>query len=165
MTRVSLQACQYGHASTSSSSLAPNMTTSLIQDYVPQDYKNTSIAARTEVNRDWPRSRLPSTPEDSAARASRTADSYGRHAGMQAHNVRADPDAYIEAATPNDDTVTAAAASAAATATDMMQWPSPPELGHGYAERRIHKQLVGQGPAPFLTPGPHRGRMLRQGVG
>lgn len=50
--------------------------------------------------------------------------------------------------------------AAVSAAADIMHWPSP-EQGHGYAERRVHKQLVGHGgPAPFLTPGPHRGRML-----
>lgn len=162
MARVSLKACQYGHASTSSSSLAPNMTTSLIQDYVPQDYERNYAAARIpgmETNRDLSRPRLPSTPEDGAAAAvpTRTVDSYAHHAGVQARNAPAGSEAYVEAATPDHDAV----AASATAATDMMHWPSPPELGHGYAERRVHKQLVGQGPAPFLTPGPHRGRMLR----
>lgn len=107
-----------------------------------------------EINRDGPRPRLPSTPEDGAAVPSRTVDSYGHHAGVQARNVPAGAEAYAEAAIPDRD-------AAAAAATDMMHWPSPPELGHGYTERRVHKQLIGQGPAPFLTPGPRRGRMLR----
>lgn len=137
------------------------MTTSLIQDYVPQDYERNFAAARTpgmEMNRDWPRPRLPSTPEDGAAVPSRTTESYGHSAGVQARHAPAGSEAYVGAATPDGDG-TAAASDAAAT--DMMHWPSPPEQGHGYAERRVHKQLVGQGPAPFLTPGPHRGRMLR----
>eukprot|EP00903_Cladosiphon_okamuranus_P019934 g18320.t1 len=153
---VDSKACQYGHASTSSSSLAPNMTTSLIQDYVPQDYERNSTVARTpgmETNRDWPRPRLPRTPEDGAA----VVDSHGHHAGVQARTAPTGSEAYIEAATPDRD---AAAAAAAATDMDTMHWPSPPELGHGYIERRVHKHLVGQGPAPFLTPGPHRGRKL-----
>lgn len=117
-----------------------------------------------ETNRDWARPRLPSTPEDDAAVPRRTVDSYGRRAGVQAGNAPTGSEAYVEAATPDQDAATAttaATAASAAAATDMMHWPSPPELGHGYAERRVHKQLAGQGPAPFLTPGPHRGRMLR----
>lgn len=105
-----------------------------------------------DMNRDWPRPRLPSTPEDGAALPSRKVDSYSHHGGVQARHAPAGSEAYVEAATSDRD---------AAAATDMMHWPSPPELGHGYAEKRVHKQLVGQGPAPFLTPGPHRGRALR----
>lgn len=130
------------------------MTTSLIQDYVPDEYERTTAAGRTpaeEMNRD---PRLPSTPEDGALRLNGTIDSYGQQAGVQPQvdcamgNAPASSGAYIEADMPDQDVGEA----------DMMHWPSP-ELGHGYAERRVHK-LVGQGPAPFLTPGPHRGRML-----
>lgn len=40
----------------------------------------------------------------------------------------------------------------------LQHWPSP-EQGHGYADNRVHK-LTGQGPAPFLTPGPHRHKLV-----
>lgn len=98
--------------------------------------------------------RLPSTPEDGASRLTGAVDSYGQHAGVQAQvdcavgNAPVRSGAFMEADVPDQDVVGA----------DTVHWPSP-ELGHGYAERRVHK-LVGQGPAPFLTPGPHRGRML-----
>ena len=44
---------------------------------------------------------------------------------------------------------------------DVLHWPSP-EQGHGYAHKRGNKPL-GQGPAPFLTPGPHRHKLLPGG--
>lgn len=44
---------------------------------------------------------------------------------------------------------------------DVLHWPSP-EQGHGYAHKRVNK-LLGQGPAPFLTPGPHRHKLVPGG--
>ncbi len=139
------QASQYGQTSTSSSSLAPNMTTSLIQDYVPRDERHST--AGVEMNH----TKLASTPEDGVS-------GIGCYdSGQRQHARVLGSEAFAEGSTPEQHPAVAAAAAAAA---DMMHWPSP-EQGHGYAERRVYKQLVGQGgPAPFLTPGPHRGRML-----
>lgn len=43
----------------------------------------------------------------------------------------------------------------------LLHWPSP-EQGHGYADSRVYK-LKGQGLAPFLTPGPHRHKLVPSG--
>lgn len=40
----------------------------------------------------------------------------------------------------------------------VLHWPFPGP-GHGYADGRVYK-LQGQGPAPFLTPGPHRHKLI-----
>ncbi|CBJ29505.1 conserved unknown protein [Ectocarpus siliculosus] len=121
----------YQHGQTNTVTAAPDMTTSLIPDYVTDEYERNAAASRmpaTEVNHDWPK--LPSTPEDGASVPDGAVDAYGQHAGNKVSKEN----------------------------TSMMHWPSP-ELGHGYAEKRTH---IGprQGPAPFLTPGPHRGRPL-----
>lgn len=49
-------------------------------------------------------------------------------------------------------------------APDAIHWPLL-EQGHGYAAKRA-SNVTGQGPAPFLTPGPHRHKLVpstRQG--
>ncbi|CAM9140332.1 unnamed protein product [Ectocarpus sp. 13 AM-2016] len=125
----------YQHGQTNTLTAAPDMTTSLIPDYVTDEYERNTAASRmpaAEVNHDWPK--LPSTVEDGASGPDGAVDTYGQHAGKKVSKEN----------------------------TSTMHWPSP-ELGHGYAEKRIH---VGprQGPAPFLTPGPHRGRPLGHDV-
>lgn len=40
----------------------------------------------------------------------------------------------------------------------LSNWPSPGQ-SHGYASKHAH-MLKGQGPAPFLTPGPHRHKLV-----
>lgn len=130
------------------------MTTSLIQDYVPDEYEGTTAAGMTPTVEINPDQRLPSTPEDGGSRPKGAVDSHGHHTGVQTQvdcavgNAPTSSGAHLEADVPDQDIGGA----------DTMHWPSP-QLGHGYAERHVHK-LVGQGPAPFLTPGPHRGRML-----
>lgn len=151
---LSIQAYQRGHTGNERTNLTPDMTTSLIQDYVPDKYERNTSSGRTpssEVNRD---SRLSSTPEDTPSRPDGPVDSYGEHAQVQGRkdydvgNAPASLGAHVEADTPVQD----------AGEHDTMHWPSP-DSGHGYTERRVNRH-AGQGPAPFLTPGPHRGRML-----
>ncbi|CAM9129809.1 unnamed protein product [Ectocarpus fasciculatus] len=122
----------YQHGQTNTLNAAPDMTTSLIPDYVTDEYERNAAASRmpaAEVNHDWPK--LPSTPEDGASGPDGAVDAYSQPAGNK-------------------------------VSKENMMWPSP-ELGHGYAEKRTH---IGprQGPAPFLTPGPHRGRPLGNDV-
>ncbi|CAM9775374.1 unnamed protein product [Scytosiphon promiscuus] len=125
---------------------APDMTTSLIQDYVPGEYERNAAAAAgrmpaSETNQDWPQ--LPSTPEDGTVES-------GPRGGV------ADSDA--SHAPPEG-----AGGKVEGGGADMMHWPPSPELGHGYAEKRLITEPR-QGPRPFSTPGPHRGRLLGHDV-
>ena len=179
------------------SSLAPNMTTSIIQDYVPHDYEHTGIlrdghegeapapapspaaavmvmaVARGEKSDDhW--------QEDGAMAAGAGADAYSFNGGAGVDRQRCNTDFTGGLAIPlpsglgaaidaharkdsqhrRDDAGTTDEANIG-QGPDVLHWPSP-EQGHGYAHARVNK-LLEQGPAPFLTPGPHRHKLVPGG--
>lgn len=132
---------QQGCRSAPSASTAPDMTTSLIQDYVPGEYERNAAAAAkppaSDANQDWPQ--LPSTPEDGPAAS-------GPRGGTAGSDTSHAPEG-------------GGGAQVEGGGGDMTHWPPSPEMGHGYAEKRLNTEPR-QGPRPFSTPGPHRGRLL-----
>lgn len=166
--------------------MAANMTTSIIQDYVPDEYANNQIR---HIERDtsgrWVKGvdgekqqnysrRLATMPEDGATTPyppSRTSedvereDGVGGMSGLGVALLRHDVD---------NSSVVGGTSSASLKASRNKQSPDynadlfgatalgSPEQGHGYADGRVHK-LKEHGPAPFLTPGPHGHKLVRSG--
>lgn len=181
---------------TPSTSTAPNMTTSIIQDYVPDQYENDHLrneeedataAMRTraiqgETHYEFS-PRLPTMPEDRATAARNPVGGQGHEgrtggqgdgamsglgAALLQHNVEtnASISGVIQARSSSsrrqlDDGAINVAEEDLESGPELLNWPTP-EQGHGYADKRVH-MLVGQGPAPFLTPGPHRHKLVPGG--
>lgn len=170
------------------STLAPNMTTSIIQDYVPNEYSNDPMRQNeTEPNSTFGRGvdgdkqleylpKLATMPEDPPFRKPQVAEhEHGNNtmgglgvallqhkvdsrSGVQGR-VQAHP---LSGYRPGpDDGADCFGEADLGLGPGLLHWPSP-EQGHGYADSRVYK-LKGQGPAPFLTPGPHRHKLVPSG--
>ena len=176
-------------------SVTPNMTSSIIQDYVPDEYDNDQLrqdlqdskgiiarGAEGEVHLDY-RPRLATTPED-ATMASRSPIDGNQQGGRVGQHVdehgmisrlgallQHDIDPSIPGATIGTNNRSSFDPSRSRSrdaynmgevdlepGPDVLNWPSP-QQGHGYAAKRV-ANLTGQGPAPFLTPGPHRHKLV-----
>lgn len=190
------QALQHGQTSTSPTPrITPNMTSSIIQDYVPDEYEgehlrhdvreSVGIAVGGDTNQDY-RPRLETTPEDATPSSRRLLGGdqqrkrLGRLEGDHQDGMSgpgALPQRNVDSVTPratigeryrtNFETPpsrdTETKEGNVGPAPDVIHWPLL-EQGHGYAAKRA-SNVKGQGPAPFLTPGPHRHKLVntRQG--
>lgn len=176
-------------------STAPNMTTSIIQDYVPDEYGDdqlrdeeediTAMRARAvegESSYEYSR-RLPTMPEDRVTAARNPVvgqDDDERIDGQEdgvlsglgvallQHHVEANASSTGAIQTRSssnrrhlDDGAINVAHKDLGLGPELLNWPTS-EQGHGYADKRV-RMLVEQGPAPFLTPGPHRHKLLPGG--
>lgn len=176
------------------------MTTSIIQDYVPDEYEGDearqgqegtdSGSTRTralegETHQEyWPR--LASMPEDGATAPSTPGgvydqegptetrgDTVGGASGLEIALLERDVDEPVSSGATIETRTQASSGRQRGRVggniddpelglgPDVLHWPSP-EQGHGYADKRLHK-FGGQGPAPFLTPGPHRHKFVPSG--
>lgn len=167
------------------------MTTSIIQDYVPDQYEKNQprhnggdfTAPRTltvegEIADYWPK--LATMPEDAAAERglTRNIGGSGEKERMNTHGDELDEVGELEKIKSSARAIQQAHApfrkllqrgddaqnideADIEVGRDVMYWPSP-EQGHGYTHKRIHKPIT-QGLAPFLTPGPHRHKLVPGG--
>lgn len=172
------------------------MTSSIIQDYVPDEYEgehlrhdmreSVGIAVGGETHQDY-RPRLATTPEDATRRplgGDQQSNRIGQLESDRQEGVNgpgALPQRNVDSVTPratigeryrtNLETPPSCDRKEVqegngGLAPDAIHWPLL-EQGHGYAAKRCPtSNVTGQGPAPFLTPGPHRHKLVpttRQG--
>lgn len=174
------------------------MTTSIIQDYVPDEYEKGRqtekhiAAARTPATEEETHHeycpKLATMPEDGVTASDAAVREYGQQGGVEGQGDGAGAMSGLGVALLQHSVDNPSASGATVEGyssmsygqrrgidadradevdadvgpgPDVLHWPSP-EQGHGYADKRVHK-LPGQGPAPFLTPGPHRHKLVRGG--
>lgn len=157
---------------------------SIIQDYVPDEYANTSMG-RNEA-KCAPTSggavegvkhgkhmkqqghKLTTTPEHPTFQKEEVEygrDGHGNVAmsglgvALGEHNVNDQSGASQCRQDPvTDDSADSSGDADLGLGPGVLHWPFPGP-GHGYADGRVYK-IQGQGPAPFLTPGPHRHKLI-----
>lgn len=167
-----------GATAKSVASLGTNVTSSIIQDYVPETYTNEQLlhdmpesrssnehpylgdlepARRDErptvplpTGEVMPGRRVYDSVRDPTNRTDGAAQQTTEAGEMPSFSSEYGDKANQEGGVSGDEGYDLNAG--------LLNWPSPKQ-GHGYAAKRVQKPK-GQGPAPFLTPGPHRHKLV-----
>lgn len=161
-----------------SASLTANMTTSIIQDYVPDTYSNDRPLhdnKKGKSSHEHQSSPINGAPVSHEAVENRNqtwdheegAGSTSR-LGVALHKPALNSDAIIRPSEAVDSSMgfkpdvdkedSSIGDAEGGLGLGLMNWPSPGQ-GHGYGAKDVNK-VKWQGPAPFLTPGPHRHKLV-----